>query len=52
MAGLFAAELDVVNPHSVGDVGVADGGDFGSDVVALGPVEEALVGHDSDGDMV
>ena len=52
VAGLFPADFNVVSTHSFGDVGVADGGDFGGDVVVFGPVEEALVGHDGDSDAV
>ena len=52
VAGLFPADFNVVSTHSFGDVRVADGGDFGSDVVVFGPVEEALIGHDGDGDVV
>ena len=52
VTGLFPADFDVVSMHSFGDVGVADGGNFGGDVVVFGPVEEALVGHDGDGDVV
>ena len=52
VAGLFPANLNVVSTHSIGDIGVTDGGDFGGDVVVFGPVEEALIGHDGDGDVV
>ena len=52
VTGLFPADFDVVSTHSFGDVGVANGGDFGGNVVVFGPVEEALVGHDSDSDAV
>ena len=52
MAGLLAAELDAVGAHSSGDIAVADRGDFNFDIVILSPVEEALVGHDGDGEAV
>lgn len=52
MTGLFPAEFDTVLAHSGGNIGIADWGDFGLDVVALGPVEEALIGHDSNSDLV
>ena len=52
MAGLLAAELDIVCSHGVGDVRVADGGDFCFDVIGVGPVEKTLIRHDGDGDTV
>lgn len=32
VAGLFAANGDVFGAHGFGDIGIADGGDFGGDV--------------------
>ena len=52
MTGLFPAEFDIVLAHSGGNVRIADWGDFGFDVVVLGPVEETLIGHNSDSDLV
>lgn len=52
MTGLFPAEFDTVLAHSGGNIGIADWGDFGFDVFVLGPVEEALISHNSDGDLV
>ena len=52
MTGLFPAEFDVILTHSGGNVRIADWGDFGFDVVVLGPVEETLIGHDGDSDLV
>ena len=52
MTGLFPAEFDTVLAHSGGNIRIADWGDFGFDVVVLGPVEETLVRHDGDGDLV
>ena len=52
VARLLAAELDVLITHGGGNVGVADGGDFGGNISGFGPIEETLVGHDGDGDVV
>ena len=52
MTGLFPAEFDIVLAHSGGNIRIADWGDFGFDVVVLGPVEETLVRHDGDSDLV
>ena len=52
MTGLFPAEFDTVLAHSGGDIRIADWSNFGFDVVVLGPVEETLVCHDGDGNLV
>ena len=52
MTGLFPAEFDTVLAHSGSDVGITNWGDFGFDVVVFSPVEETLVGHDGDGNLV
>ena len=52
MTGLFATDGDIFFAHSGSNVGVANWGDFGFDMTIFGPVEEALVGHDSDSDVV
>ena len=52
MTGLFPAEFDTVLAHSGGNIRIADWGDFGLDIVVLSPVEEALIGHNSDSDLV
>ena len=38
--------------HSFSDVGIADGGNFGFDMILCGPIQEALVCHDGSGDGV
>ena len=50
VAVLFGADLDVFCKHGSDDVGVANGGDFGVDAKVLGPVEQALIGHDGGDD--
>ena len=50
MAVLFGADFDIFFEHGGDDVGIADSGDFGVDVVVFSPVEETLVGHDSGDD--
>ena len=52
MTGLFPAEFDTVLAHSGGNIGIADWGDFSFDVVVFSPVEETLIGHDGDGNLV
>ena len=52
VTGLFPAEFDMMLAHSGSDMRVADRGDFGVDVGGFGPVEEALIGHDGNGDLV
>lgn len=52
MTGLFPAEFDVILAHSGGNVRIADWSDFGFDVVVLGPVEETLICHNSNSDLV
>ena len=52
VAGLFPADFNAVGAHGFGDIGVANGGDFGLNVVLGGPVDDALVGHDGDCDFV
>ncbi len=52
VARLFATNFDILLAHSGGNVGIANGGNFGFDVIIGGPIEEALVSHDGDGDFV
>ena len=52
VARLFATNFDILLAHSGGNVGIADSGNFGFDVIISGPIEEALVSHDGDGDFI
>ena len=52
VARLFPTEFDMMLAHGRSDMGVADGSDFGVDVSGFGPVEEALIGHDGNGNLV
>ena len=52
VAGLFPANRNVMGAHGCGDVGIADWGDFGSDMVVAGPIEKTLVGHNGNSDVV
>ena len=52
VAGLFPADFDAIKTHGFGDVGITNGGDFGFDIVIFGPINNALVGHDSNSDLV
>ena len=52
VAGLFPAETDVLLAHSGGNIGIANGSDFGLYICGGCPVEEALISHNGDGDFV
>lgn len=52
MTGLFATDGDIVFTHGGGNIRVADGSDFGCNMVFFGPIEETLVRHDGDGDFI
>ncbi len=52
VTGLFPAEFDTVLAHSGGNIRIADWSNFSLDIVIFSPVEETLVGHDGDGNLV